>query len=129
MSQQNKSQSNQSDAAENEDTWEQDLHPDRSADRNDVARTAYDMEAAHRNLSDMADDDMKQIPIVADGVRLEQGATYIDLLAGRTEFSAIGSMEAGQGHAYVAKNDVDYQMWNRLIGVENPERTGEDENA
>jgi hypothetical protein len=37
----------------------------------------------------------------------------------------MGSMTAGQHHMYVPKSETDYQLWNRLIGVTNPERTGE----
>ena len=29
------------------------------------------------------------------------------------------------GQWIVPKHGVDYQLWNRLIGVDNPERTGE----
>ncbi|HVG00957.1 MAG TPA: hypothetical protein VND68_14045 [Chloroflexia bacterium] len=60
------------------------------------------------------------------GSRLEQNATYIDLRThDREEFTARGDMEAGPENWYVPKTEVDYQLWNRLIGVRNPERTGE----
>lgn len=111
-----------------DENWERDLHPDKSLDRNESTPTAFDVEGARRHLGDIGDDDLKQISIIPDGTRLDQGATYIDLLGNREEFSAHGSMEAGRGHAYVAKADVDYQLWNRLIGVDTPERLGtEDE--
>lgn len=111
-----------------DDNWDRDLHPDNSLDRNESAPTAFDVKVAHRHLADLGDDDLKQISIIPDGTRLDQGATYIDLLGSREEFSAIGSMEGGKGHAYVAKADVDYQLWNRLIGVDNPKRlSAEDE--
>src|ERR671924_21367 len=59
------------------------------------------------------------------GPRLEQGATYVDLQdEGLEEFSATGDMEAGPGNWYVPKSEVDYQLWNRLIGLEDPERLG-----
>jgi hypothetical protein len=34
----------------------------------------------------------------------------------------MGWMVAGPDNRYVNKSDVDYELWNRLIGVENPER-------
>jgi len=37
----------------------------------------------------------------------------------------MGSMEAGSDNWYVPKTEVDYQLWNRLTGVQNPERLGE----
>jgi hypothetical protein len=33
-------------------------------------------------------------------------------------------MTAEKHHAYAPKDSIDYQLWNRLIGVTNPERTG-----
>ena len=60
------------------------------------------------------------------GSRLEQGATYIDLHSDTPqEFTATGDMEAGPHNWFVPKREIDYQLWNRLIGVDNPERRGE----
>jgi len=41
-----------------------------------------------------------------------------------TEFTAEGKEEAGEADYIVPKKEVDYQLWNRLIGVSDPERTG-----
>ena len=61
--------------------------------------------------------------MVAEGTRLEQGATYVDLHdPHRREFTATGDMTAGPDNWYVPKDAVDHQLWNRLIGIENPER-------
>ena|SRR5581483_3531326 len=112
--------------------WRRDLNPDAMAGQNvggvgphpEIdARTAYDIKDAHRNLQALADDDLKQIPVLPRGTRLEQGATYLDLRdldAG--EFTATGDMEASQGHWYVPKTQVPYPLWNLLIGVGNPQR-------
>ena len=43
----------------------------------------------------------------------------------RAEFKALGNMEAGPDNCYVPKTEVHYQLWNRLIGVTDPARTGE----
>jgi len=57
---------------------------------------------------------------------LEEGAVYLDLRhPGRHVFKAAGAMVAGPDDWFVPKELVDYQLWNRLIGVTNPERTGE----
>ncbi len=67
------------------------------------------------------DDELKQVPLVPDGTRLQQGATYVDLSEeSPREFTARGDMEAGPGHAYVPKDQVPYEIWNRLIGEEKP---------
>jgi hypothetical protein len=114
--------------------WRQDLNPDALAGQNvgpaaphpaKDARTAYDLKAAHRRLEGFTDDELKQIPVLPEGTRLAQGATYVDLRAPeRREFTATGDMEAGRDNWYVPKSEVDYQLWNRLIGVRNPERLG-----
>ena len=65
------------------------------------------------------------VPRCKPGARLQQGATYVDLNdLGRGEFTATGDMTAGPNNWYVAKDDVHYNLWNLLIGVETPERLG-----
>jgi hypothetical protein len=94
-------------------------HPEKGA------RTAHDIKPLHRRFSDWSDADLKQIPVLPEGSRLEQNATYIDLAAPiPREFTATGDMEAGSGHQYVPKSDVHYELWNRLIGVKDRARTG-----
>jgi hypothetical protein len=127
--------SNRSHAGEQHpEEWRRDLNPDPMAGQNrggphdtlDNARTAYEHKDAHRRLSAFSDDELRTIPIVPPGTRLQQGAVYIDLRShDRDEFKARGDMEAGEDNLYVAKSEVDYQLWNRLIGVDNPERTGD----
>jgi hypothetical protein len=114
--------------------WRQDLNPNALAGQNvglagphpeQNARTAYDVKAAHRLLQDFSDDDLKQLPILPPGSRLEQGAVYVDLndLDGG-EIKARGDMVAERSQWLVPKSEVDYQLWNALIGVTNPERLG-----
>jgi hypothetical protein len=116
--------------------WDEDLGRDDMPGRNvglqgehpekDDPRTAYDIKAAHRALSGIADDDLRRIPIMPRGSRLEQGATYLDLRDPEGgEFTATGDQTAEGGHWYVPKTDVPYQIWNQLIGGRNPERRGE----
>ena len=115
--------------------WRHDLSPDANAGQNygqagedaiEEARTAYDIKELQQTLQDFTKDQLKQILVLPAGARLQQGATYIDLRTpDRREFKATGDMEAGPGNWIVPKSEVDYQTWNRLIGVTNPERTGE----
>jgi hypothetical protein len=114
--------------------WRRDLNPDPMAGQNvGVAsrhtdaetRTAYDLKHVHRRLGDWPDEDLKQIPVLVPGTRLQQGATYVDLDdPERGEFTAMGDMVASEDQSLVPKSNVDYQVWNRLIGVKNPERLG-----
>jgi hypothetical protein len=80
-------------------------------------RTAKDVKALHERFSQWLDSDLVQVPILPATTRLEQGATYINLKAGRPlEFVATGGMEAGPDDWYVPKSEVPYQLWNRLLG-------------
>jgi hypothetical protein len=116
------------------DEFERDLSPDRPSGQNlgsqsdDTRwphRTAYDLKPVHRALNDWQDDDLKQIPVLPEGAPLRQGATYINLAdASREEFTAMGGMRAGAGDAFIPKDDVPYTTWNRLRGIDSPERTG-----
>ncbi len=122
-----------------QDEWEQDLHPQPMAGRNyglegpqteKNAPTAYEIKELHSVLQGYTDDELKQIPVIPQGTRLQQGAKYIDLMdPERKEFTAMGGMEVGPENQYVPKTEVDYQLWNRLKGVQNPDRTGETNQA
>ncbi len=114
--------------------WRGDINPDRLAGQNvgpaskqeeKTARTAEDIKDLHRRYSGLADDDLRQIPVLPAGTRLDQGSVYFDLNdVDRGEFVATGDMVAGPENYYVPKSEVDYQLWNRLIGVRNEERLG-----
>jgi hypothetical protein len=113
------------------------LRPDLYAGENDgvqnphpelTSPTAYDVKEVHDRLRDIRDDELKEIPIMPEGSRLEQGAVYLDLSrpdAG--EFKATGGMEVASCHSYVPKASVPYPLWNRLIGVQNPARLDQPE--
>lgn len=118
--------------------WRRDLNPNPQAGQNrsesiganEQIRSAYELKEAHRRLSAMNDDDLRRIPIVPTGQRLEQGAVYIDLHTHDCrEFKARGDMEAGPDNWYVPKSEVDYQLWNQLIGIDEPERLGQADEA
>jgi hypothetical protein len=89
------------------------------------ARTAYDVEEAHRQLVDWNDDDLRQVPLLPAGARLEQGAMYVDLRdPARRAFAATGEMQVPSDGLYVPRTEVDDRTWNRLLGVRIPERAG-----
>jgi len=115
--------------------WDRDMNPDFMAGQNlgqtgphpeFDAPTAFDVKRVHRHLSGYTDDELKGIPILPEGTRLEQGAVYLDLGdRDPREFKALGNMVAGPGQFLVPKSEVDYRLWNRLIGVTNPDRLEE----
>ena len=120
------------------DEWQRDLNPNhlrgqnfgRESDpRHAPARTALHL---RKNGIDVRGDEeeLKQVPLLAEGERLQQGATYADLTRQPPrEFTARGDMSAGPGSAYAAKDRVPYTVWNRLMGEPKPgqERPSEDE--
>jgi hypothetical protein len=122
-------------ATQHPEEWRQDLSPDSMAGQNlgaagphpeKRAHTAYDLKPLHAQLRALSDEELKRIRVLEPGTRLEQGATYIDLRnPSRGQFTATGDMEAGPQEWYVAKSSVDYELWNWLIGVRDPERLGE----
>ena len=70
---------------------------------------------------------LARLSLAASEQRLQQGATYVDLAdPERGEFRATGEMSAGAESWYVPKDRVPYPIWNRLIGIRNPERLDED---
>ena len=117
------------------DQWQEDLNPNPMAGQNHGVETnqegrydltAYEIEALGSKLEGFSDEELKQIPVLKPGTRLQQGATYINLNdLQRQEYTGMGDMSVEEGDYIVPKTRVGYQLWNRLIGVENPERTGE----
>ena len=110
--------------------YRDDLYPDALAgenhgpegDRSVSPLNAGDIKEAHSRLRDLTKDELRRIPVLRPGERLDQGATYIDLAADCREFTATGNMLAEPENWYVRKDTVGYLLWNKLIGVENPER-------
>lgn len=115
--------------------WRRDLNPDPFAGQNrgipgteveKDAPTAYDLKDIHQQFHGFTDDELKRVPVLAPGTRLEQGAVYVDLQDPELkEFKARGDMQAGPNNWYVPKSEVDYQLWNRLTGISEPERLGD----
>lgn len=118
------------------DGFDRDLHPDplagqnigpRSDEGHRAGRTAYDVRAIHRTLRDWPDDELKEIPLLPQGERLQQGGVYLNLRdPERGEIRATGDRQASADDAFVAKDQVPYPTWNRLRGIDHPQRTGAD---
>lgn len=117
------------------DDFERDLHPNAGAGQNNQrdtteaeknAPTAYDIQEIQELLSNITSDNLRQIPILPTGTRLQQGATYVDLHdPSRPVFKARGDQTAGEYNWIVPKSEVDYQLWNEIIGVQEAERLDE----
>jgi hypothetical protein len=69
-----------------------------------------------RTLEGFNADELRKIPVLSEGQRLEQGATYVDLVEREPcEFTASADMVAEAGHAYVPKKEVPFEVWDRLM--------------
>jgi hypothetical protein len=116
------------------DEWQRDLNPTHLAGQNigqtaesatEADRTAFNLRRAGYDLRGIDDEELKQVPVLAAGTRLQQGATYIDLRESPPrEFTARADEAALPGNAYVPKDRVPYEIWNRLIGEEKPPQQG-----
>jgi hypothetical protein len=112
------------------DEWQQDLNPNHLAGQNigqeSEERERTDMTAFHLRkrgyeLRGLDDNDLKQVPVLAEGTRLQQGATYVNLADDEPrEFKATGNVTAEAGDAYAPKDKVPHEVWNRLIGEPKP---------
>jgi len=110
--------------AEQEDSFDRDLHGDNRAGQHGGsseirAYTAYDVKELHAQMPDFTNEELKRIPVLAHGERLEQGGIYLDLSdKAKGSFTAQGSMEAQDPHRYVPKAALDFELWNKLTGVQ-----------
>lgn len=76
---------------------------------------AGDDKSLHKRMPELSSAELGTLPVLAPDTPLEQGSVYLDLddLA-RGPFKAIGGQVAGA--RVVAKQDTDYELWNRLAG-------------
>lgn len=103
--------------------YERDLNPDRLAGQNigvhDDAgiRPASEIKELTRLLDKFTMDELRQVSVLPEGIRLEQGGTYLDLAdEPRVPFTADGFMVSGPGSFVIKKADTPYWLWNRLAG-------------
>jgi hypothetical protein len=83
----------------------------------DESYVAADDKSMVDKLPELSDADLDRLPVLKTGTKLEQGSTYFDLNdRGRGPFKALGGHEAGPRQRLIAKSEVDYLTWNRLVG-------------
>ena len=112
------------------DQWQQDLNPGHLAGQNISAPadelgspriTAFHLRKRGHAVGGLDDEELKQVPLVPAGTRLQQGATYVNLASDSfQEFTATADVIASSEDAYAAKDRVPYEIWNRLIGEPKP---------
>ena len=112
------------------DPWQHDLNPDHLAGQNigppadelaSSRATAFHLRKRGHAVGGLDDEELKQVPLVPEGSRLQQGATYVNLAdESYQEFTATAEITASQRDAYAPKDRVPYEIWNRLIGEPKP---------
>ena len=113
--------------------YQEDLNPDASKGINwglagphpekHEPRTAYDTKPVHRRFGDFTDDELRRIPLMPAGSRLGANATYLRLDDPLHQpFTAEGDEEVWENDWIVPKTEVDYPLWNRLLGITDPKR-------
>ncbi len=106
------------DEASNTDDFDRDLHDaNRTGGADQRTYTAYDVKELHAAMPDFDNDELKRIPVLAHGEKLEQGAIYLDLSAlDKGAFTSQGGLDAQDPHRYVPKKLCGYELWNKLAG-------------
>ena len=107
------------------DSYARDLNPAVAAGQNigdPVPQLrAADVKELTRELRGFTLDELREIPVVKRGARLQQGATYFDL-SQRRAFTATGGMQAPEDTWLVPKAQTPTPYYNRLIGVQSYKR-------
>jgi hypothetical protein len=115
--------------------WRGDLNPERMEGQNigasskhngPLARTAADIDVLAGRLTGLARDELLQIPIVAAGTKLKQGAVYLDMrIPSPVPFTATANITATDMNYYAPKAEIPYELWNRLVATMGPATMGE----
>jgi hypothetical protein len=70
----------------------------------------------HTRLPQLTNEELSRLQVLEPGTRLEQGGMYIDLnRLAEGPFKVLGGHEATENDRYIAKQDTDYELWNRLV--------------
>ncbi len=118
------------DALKHPPAYARDLNPGHLGGQNIGQSVAYVMAADRKELTraielrDFHMDELRRIPTVPEGTRLERGKAYLDLRdALRRPFHAEGDEVVGPEHWIVPKSETPWPLWNRLLGLTDPVRT------
>jgi hypothetical protein len=110
--------------------YERDLNPDHLGGQNIGQSVEYVMAGDRKELTRAVElygftkDELRHIPTVPSGSRLERGKTYLDLRAARkVPFTASSDMVVGPDTWLVPKAETPWPFWNRLLGLEDHVRT------
>lgn len=82
-------------------------------------KSVHDVKVLRGALRPLHEDELRRIPVLANGSQLKAGASYIDLRrVDLREFTADGNEVVEDGELIVARADIDSALWNKLLRVE-----------
>lgn len=101
------------------------------AERAQATHTAADVKAEHRILRDIPTEELRPLPLLPTGARLERGEWYLDLHnPARGEFPGSGPEHVRPGQRVIARGSATPELWrelleacDRVIGVGPPRRS------
>jgi hypothetical protein len=89
---------------------------DDARERETATLTAVDVKNEHRVLRDIAEDDLRELPLVPVGAFLERGEWYLDLHnPARGEFPGNGREHVRPGQRVIARSAASRDLWRRLV--------------
>lgn len=81
------------------------------------SEAGVDDKVLHERLPELDNSELARLAVLDEGIPLKQGSVYVDLNdPARAPFKALGGQSAGKRNRYIAKEDTDYELWNRLVG-------------
>lgn len=110
-----------------DDSFDDDLSSEDGLERpgghvDDSAPATEDKRLSGRLDDQLTPDELARLSVLTEGTALEQGGVYLDLNdPNGAPFKALGSQEAGAANRYVAKRDLDHELWNKLATDREPE--------
>ena len=95
--------------------WEILIEDGRDDDVPAQSRTAVDVKRQHRVLRDIADRELRAVPLVATAI-LRRGERYVDLHdPARGEFAGDGYERVRPGRGVLAKSDTPAAVWRAVV--------------
>ncbi|TMD60973.1 MAG: hypothetical protein E6I87_03790 [Chloroflexi bacterium] len=98
--------------------WEIVIEDGRDDDGASLSRTAVDVKRDHRVLRDIADGELRTVPLLATGTTLRRGDRYLDLHApARGEFVGDGYERVRPGQGVLAKSETPPAVWRAILNA------------
>ncbi len=96
--------------------WE--IVMEESGERPDRVRTADEVRSEHRILRGIPEEELRTLPLLPGGARLERGEWYLDLHnPARGEFPGSGREHVRPGQRVLARSAASRDLWGALLAA------------